>query len=57
MYAEIVDALRDALAQSDPDTWEIDTTDLRFYYALGVTYGLNSYAKDADDSAADTMED
>lgn len=54
MYAEIVDALRDALAEGDPDDWRIDTVDLRFYYALGVTYGLNSYTADAD---ADSTEE
>ncbi|ELZ71858.1 CRISPR-associated protein, Csh1 family, partial [Haloferax volcanii DSM 14919] len=25
------------------DDWEIDTDDLRFYYALGVTYGMNDH--------------
>lgn len=53
MYAEIVDSLRDSLAEADPDTWEIDTTDLRFYYALGVSYGLNSYAS-RDETHDDT---
>lgn len=45
MYAEVVDELRAAISASenDPDDWEIDTTDLRFYYSLGVTYGLNDY--------------
>lgn len=58
MYAEIVDSLRDSLAEADPDTWEIETTDLRFYYALGVSYGLNSYASgdDADDETTPTED-
>lgn len=37
----IVDRLREAVIQPDPDDWEIDTADLRFYYALGLTYGMN----------------
>lgn len=37
----IVDELRDAVIQTDPETWDIETADLRFYYALGITYGMN----------------
>ncbi|AFK21437.1 type I-B CRISPR-associated protein Cas8b/Csh1 (plasmid) [Haloferax mediterranei ATCC 33500] len=37
----IVDRLRETVIQPDPDDWEIDTADLRFYYALGLTYGMN----------------
>jgi CRISPR-associated protein Cas8b/Csh1 subtype I-B len=50
MYAEVVDELRGAVAasESDPEEWEIDTTDLRFYYSLGVTYGLNDYEPNED---------
>jgi hypothetical protein len=45
MYAEVVDHLRNAMQKSEtnPDGWGIDTPDLRFYYALGITYGLNDY--------------
>jgi CRISPR-associated protein Cas8b/Csh1 subtype I-B len=61
MYAEVVDQLRDAVSASekDPDDWEIDTTDLRFYYALGVTYGLNDYEpneESSDETTADPQE-
>lgn len=45
MYAEVVDRLVQTLAERDPDTWEIGTDDLRFYYALGVAYGLNNWTK------------
>ncbi|WP_162833895.1 type I-B CRISPR-associated protein Cas8b/Csh1 [Haladaptatus cibarius] len=37
----IVERLRKTIIQPDPDDWTIDTDDLRFYYALGVTYGMN----------------
>ncbi|QHS17815.1 type I-B CRISPR-associated protein Cas8b/Csh1 [haloarchaeon 3A1-DGR] len=39
----IVDRLRETILNPDPDDWEIDTDDLRFYYALGVTYGMNDH--------------
>jgi len=39
----IVERLREAILDPDPEEWEIDTNDLRFYYALGVTYGLNDH--------------
>lgn len=45
MYAEVVDRLVDTLTERDPDAWDINTDDLRFYYALGVSYGLNSWTK------------
>jgi CRISPR-associated protein Cas8b/Csh1 subtype I-B len=61
MYAEVVDQLRNAVSESetDPDDWQIDTTDLRFYYALGVTYGLNDYEpnkESSDETTADPQE-
>jgi CRISPR-associated protein Cas8b/Csh1 subtype I-B len=37
----IVDRLRESIIRPDPDEWTIDTDDLRFYYALGITYGMN----------------
>jgi CRISPR-associated protein Cas8b/Csh1 subtype I-B len=40
-YEHIVERLRKAITMRDPEDWEIDDTDLRFYYALGVTYGMN----------------
>ncbi|WP_128905477.1 type I-B CRISPR-associated protein Cas8b/Csh1 [Halorubrum amylolyticum] len=39
----IVDRLRETILNPDPDDWDIDTDDLRFYYALGVTYGMNDH--------------
>jgi CRISPR-associated protein Cas8b/Csh1 subtype I-B len=49
MYAEVVDRLREAFtAGGDPDEWQIDTEDLRFYYSLGVTYGLNNWTEDGE---------
>jgi CRISPR-associated protein Cas8b/Csh1 subtype I-B len=51
MYAEIVDRLVTTLTERDPDEWSIGTDDLRFYYALGVSYGLNNW------TTADSTED
>jgi len=57
MYAEVVDELRKAISVSktDPDKWKMDTTDLRFYYSLGITYGLNDY--EPDDESSETNVD
>lgn len=55
-FAYITDRLRDSILQTDPSEWEIETADLRFYYALGVTYGMNddssSSTNDADTASA-----
>jgi CRISPR-associated protein Cas8b/Csh1 subtype I-B len=51
MYAEVVDRLVETLAscENEPEDWELSTEDLRFYYALGVTYGMNNWiASDSD---------
>lgn len=40
-FSHIVDRLRESILERDPDEWQIETDDLRFYYALGVTYGMN----------------
>ncbi|MFB6080555.1 MAG: type I-B CRISPR-associated protein Cas8b/Csh1 [Haloferacaceae archaeon] len=54
----IVDRLRDRLLRSDPDEWDLDKSDLRFYYALGVTYGMNDrpLSENDDDAHAETEE-
>ncbi len=41
MFDHIVERLRETVLRPDPEEWEIGTDDLRFYYALGVTYGMN----------------
>lgn len=51
MYGEVVDRLNEALTQRDPDEWTLSTADLRFYYALGVSYGLNNWIEAEDDAA------
>ena len=59
MYSEITDGIVETMAMSDPEKWEISTDDLRFYYALGVTYGMNDRAtnrQDAEHSDADTAD-
>ena len=40
------------LPQIDIDgDWKLDTTDLRFYYSLGVAYGMNNWASSDDEQA------
>jgi len=58
----IVERLRETILDPDPDDWVIETDDLRFYYALGVTYGMNDHpdwsGTDSDaDETADTEEE
>ncbi len=53
----IVDRLRNTILNPDPDEWEIDTDDLRFYYALGVTYGMNDHPWSQGNSDADDSEE
>ncbi|GAA0262825.1 type I-B CRISPR-associated protein Cas8b/Csh1 [Halobacterium noricense] len=52
----IVDRLRDRVLNPDPDDWTLEKTDLRFYYALGVTYGMNDYSPSSDESTESTEE-
>jgi len=58
MYSEITDGIVETMAEKDPEKWEISTDDLRFYYALGVTYGMNDRATNEQDEndADDTSE-
>ncbi len=58
MYREITDGIVETMAKRDPETWEVSTDDLRFYYALGVTYGMNdrSTNKQDENDADDTSE-
>lgn len=49
----IVDRLRDTILNPDPEEWEIETDDLRFYYALGVTYGMNDHPWNRDETNTD----
>ena len=53
MYSEVVDRLRDTLLKHDRevDDWKIRNEDLRFYYSLGVTYGMNSYVSVEDEES------
>jgi len=52
----IVERLRETILRPDPDEWELDTDDLRFYYALGVTYGMNDHP-DWNDTETDHTEE
>jgi len=61
MFGWIVDELRrsilgtgtDADEWTEPEQWTLDTDDLRFYYALGVTYGMNDYVESDDKDSND----
>ena len=62
MYSEVTDGIVETMAKRDPEKWEISTDDLRFYYALGVTYGMNDHpdwsGTDSDvDETTDTEEE
>lgn len=54
----IVNRLRETIVNPDPGEWEIETDDLRFYYALGVTYGMNDrpISELADETNSTTEE-
>jgi len=56
LFEHVVDRLRETILRPDPDEWDIETDDLRFYYALGVTYGMNDHP-DWDRLETDTDED
>ena len=56
LFEHLVEELRETIADPDPDDWTIDTDDLRFYYALGVTYGMND-RRATRDQAADSEEE
>ena len=43
LFEHLVDELRETIVHPDPDEWQIGTDDLRFYYALGITYGMNDH--------------
>lgn len=43
LFEHVVEQLRETILHPDPDEWNLDTDDLRFYYALGVTYGMNDH--------------
>lgn len=52
----IVDRLRETIMAPDPEKWEIDTDDLRFYYALGITYGMNDHPDWSEEQSDETTE-
>lgn len=57
MYREVVDRLVTTLPQIDIDgDWDLDTTDLRFYYSLGVAYGMNNWTSNDNEQADDQPE-
>lgn len=56
-FEHVVEELRETIIKPDPDDWDIDTEDLRFYYALGVTYGLNDHPEWDNTQTNDNEED
>lgn len=56
LFEHVVERLRETILRPDPDDWELDTNDLRFYYALGVTYGMNDHP-DWDRTETDNAEE
>lgn len=56
LFEHVVDRLRETILKPDPDEWEIETDDLRFYYALGVTYGMNDHP-DWDNTQTEETEE
>ena len=57
LFEHVVDRLRETIVQTDPEDWEIGTDDLRFYYALGVTYGMNDHPDWDQTETTDPEED
>ncbi|WP_058365097.1 type I-B CRISPR-associated protein Cas8b/Csh1 [Haloparvum sedimenti] len=59
MYAEVVDELVETLPRAEAEGgWEIDTSELRYYYALGVAYGMNNWIpNDEADEQTDEQAD
>lgn len=53
----IVNRLRETILKPDPDEWVIDTDDLRFYYALGITYGMNDRPLSNDERTPEITEE
>jgi CRISPR-associated protein Cas8b/Csh1 subtype I-B len=56
-FEHVVDRLRETILQRDPEVWDVGTDDLRFYYALGVTYGMNDHPNWERSQTDDTEED
>lgn len=65
MYGEVVDRLVQTLPRIEgggerPNgedlEWDLDTTDLRFYYSLGVAYGMNNWTNTDDETDTENSE-
>ena len=50
-FSHIIDELREYILSTNPDDWALGTDDLRFYYALGVTYGMNDRSQSEEESS------
>jgi len=56
MYEEVVEELLETLTTSNPDTWTISSSDIKFNYALGVSYGQNNQVTE-DNTDAESPEE
>ncbi len=59
MYAEVVDRIVETFTHTErePEDWEITSDDLRFYYGLGVSYGLNNWTEGEEEENTTETED
>lgn len=56
LFEHVISRLRETILHSEPDNWQISTDDLRFYYALGITYGIHDH-RDWDSSPTNTTSE
>jgi len=53
MYTDVLDRLRSKLLDEPVEEWEISKSDLRYFYGLGLTYGLTDDSSSNYDPSAD----
>lgn len=53
LFEWLVDPLRETLLEADTDEFTLSKDDLRYHYALGVTYGMNDRMPSTDDESTD----
>lgn len=57
LYSETVSELVDHILQSQIKDWELETAQIRFYYANGVAYGLSDYGSADEASTEESQTD
>lgn len=53
MYSDVLDRLREALLDEPVEEWDVSKSDLRYFYGLGLTYGLTDESSSDYDAAED----